>query len=186
MLETRYPLLFANAHSEALLGRTGVEVGPGWLHIVDAFCSLAYADLLAIQGRLDRAVKGGKPPPAIASMQDELTEVKAMLPQILFKEKFGVLRVQMGFPLLALEDDAPGSPPCNARFEAFRLKLDHAASMATAVSARACQMCGRRGAMRDDVMWMVTLCEEHALLLKENPSAFQAAWEDACTKAELL
>lgn len=186
MLETRYPLLFNNSYGERLLARTGLEIGPGWMHIADAFCSQACADVLAQQSRFDRAVSSGKSASSIAALRDELTEAKKMLPLVLFKEKFGALRIQMVFPALVLEDDAPMSPACAARFEAFRVKLSHASGMASAVAARACEMCGRHGTLRDEASWHVTLCEEHALLMKSNPVAYQAAWTEARRMIEWL
>lgn len=170
MIEPKYPLLFSKTPS--MHTRTGLEIGPGWLHLAEAFCEFAYARIHQLERALERIREGWTSSVSEAEVLAELKQLRKSLPRVLIKEKFGQMCIQMAY--------MPRAP--NAGREMFRAKLRAAADMAELISKTTCDCCGKPGALRQLGGWWVTLCDEHVALADEQPELLRRAYADERAK----
>lgn len=176
MIEPKYPLLFSKTPGDRMRTRTGLEIRPGWLHLAEAFCDLAYAiaQIPALERKVE-LIKAGA-----SSLSDEearqaraeLRRARASLPLVLIKEKFGLMCIQMAYMTRAPK----------AGREIFRARLRAAADMAELISKTTCDCCGKPGALRQLGGWWVTLCDEHVALADEQPELLRQAYADERAK----
>lgn len=172
MIEPKYPLLFSKTPGDRMRTRTGLEIRPGWLHLAEAFCDLAYAiaQIPTLERKVELIQAGTSPlsDEEARKVRAELRRARASLPLVLIKEKFGVMRIQMAYKTRA---------PIAGR-EILRARLRAAADMAELISQKTCDCCAKPGTLRQLGGWWVTLCDEHLAMADEQPEALRQAYAD--------
>jgi hypothetical protein len=143
-LTRKYPLLYRDRHASATSTCMvwGFSCGDGWFNIINTLSAELSYPYEHAKSRYEFMVEQNKPADTIAVAKlemDRLLENHPLAVQV--KEKFGTLRFY-----------ADNISPDQDKYIAF----------AENMSARTCEVCGKRGKLRAGG-WLRTLCGEHTI-----------------------
>lgn len=143
-LTRKYPLLYRDRHASATSTCMvwGFSCGDGWFNIINTLSADLSYPYEHAKSRYEFMVEQNKPADTIAVAKlemDRLLENHPLAVQV--KEKFGTLRFY-----------ADNISPDQDKYIAFFENM----------SARTCEVCGKRGKLRTGG-WLRTLCGEHTI-----------------------
>lgn len=188
-LRKKYPLMFTDLEGNPSVS---TDVGPGWWPIVDAYCSVVYAQVHRFEGDLAWALQEPPEPTprrdaATLEADRKMTQRRLLVAKmgvgqvVEIKEKFGGLRIytwpswrieQLTAELLATGGELTSAEARQIE-EAGEIARG-AYEMATATAERTCMICAQPGHSTKGG-WVVTLCDEHHALC-ETRTGFHEAW----------
>ncbi len=121
-----------------LYGAFGLEIGDGWYQLIQDMC---------------REIA--------AAYEAEGAAADLVVDQV--KEKYGTLRFYYHHKAPGTEAQALGCLPVSSE---LRQTVERIVDDYEEKSAHVCELCGKPGSLREDLEWMLTLCDEHYRLRK--------------------
>lgn len=153
-LITAYPKIFINTnkHPHESVMAFGCECGDGWYNILDDLCyALSYLYEAYAEVNPRECIDVG-PPPQVIAMQ--------------VKEKFGELRfyytLEFSDTFKSMQEKYPDNKGLERWAHNYRDYCDGMIHLASIISARTCEVTGKRGQTYHRGGWFKTLCEEKA------------------------
>jgi uncharacterized protein YydD (DUF2326 family) len=135
----KYSLVFSKDPMQPIV-LFGLEIGDGWLPIIENFCALLYRRINNIRGTIKYYESKGWDEKITALKKEEEEEIEK-LPKIeQVKEKFGTLHIYTSH---------------------LNPYVDGVIDMAEALSEHICEECGNKGKLYQKG-WHRTLCPVHA------------------------